>query len=70
MYKQLALSFAAGLLLSLPGCGCKDNCSKQTENASTSVDAQAPVEQANTTEATAENTVTQTTEETSAPAKI
>lgn len=41
MYKQLALSLCAGLLLSLPACGCKDECSKKaTTETTTSVDAQ------------------------------
>ena len=41
MIKQLALSLCAGLLLSLPACGCKDNCSNKAESTETSVDAQA-----------------------------
>jgi hypothetical protein len=40
MFKQLALSLCAGLLLSLPACGCKDECSKKTAETTTSVDAQ------------------------------
>ncbi len=40
MYKQLALSLCAGLLLSLPACGCKDECSKKTTETTTSVDAE------------------------------
>jgi hypothetical protein len=68
MIKQLALSLCAGLLLSLPACGCKDECSKKTTTeTSTSVDAQTDAEgTCKSCETTVETAVT----EEAAPAKF
>lgn len=68
MFKQLALSLCAGLLLSLPACACKDECSKKTTTeTTTSVDAQTDAEgTCKSCETTVETAVT----EEAAPAKF
>lgn len=75
MTKQLVISLAAGLLLSLPGCTCNDECKKKIEAAQTetNVDAQATCVDANCADATCTDaacTTVETKSETEAPAKF
>jgi len=69
MTKQLALSLCAGLLLSLPGCGCGDSCSKKTETTVTTENTETSVDATPCAEATCESCETKSVEET-APAKF
>lgn len=75
MTKQLVISLAAGLLLSLPGCGCGDSCSKKAETAQTetNVDAQATCVDATCSDAACTDATcapSETKSETEAPAKF